>query len=274
MLAWKQRPFKECVTAHWSRGLAWIIGYKADAEGAGSEKERIGRGAFQVRRMQGATHAGAHGKANVGMSNDKGARTPAARPSFPGDASHPGVSRALSLGRMAMAMADTRLRFRDCPCGRCGNGEVTPPAQTELRVEGPLGVEGRSYTRPEPNLIVRRSIRGGPIVRVIWLPRNPAVFNRTGTRTANGHTWPGRAYQGVERLMVKEPGKPARNFGRRSSPVGGAANRPRQLFTKNTGLCKPSRDEVYSLTPAWCRKVKRRRHRKGSAELKPGKRRP
>ena len=29
-------------------------------------------------------------------------------------------------------------------------------------------------------------------MRVIRLPRNPAKLNRTGTRTANGHTWPGR----------------------------------------------------------------------------------
>ena len=29
-------PFKECVTAHWSRVPAWIIiGYKTDTEGAG-----------------------------------------------------------------------------------------------------------------------------------------------------------------------------------------------------------------------------------------------
>ena len=32
----------------------------------------IGRGAFRVRRMVWATYPGAHGKANVGMSNDKG----------------------------------------------------------------------------------------------------------------------------------------------------------------------------------------------------------
>ena len=31
-----------------------------------------GRGAFHVRRRSGTTPVGAHGKANVGISNDKG----------------------------------------------------------------------------------------------------------------------------------------------------------------------------------------------------------
>ena len=39
----------------------------------------IGRGAFQVRRMRRATHAGALGKANVGISNDKEGRMPSRR---------------------------------------------------------------------------------------------------------------------------------------------------------------------------------------------------
>ena len=39
----------------------------------------IGRGAFRVRRMVGATLPGARGKANVGMSNDKGGENPPRR---------------------------------------------------------------------------------------------------------------------------------------------------------------------------------------------------
>ena len=33
---------------------------------------RIGRGAFRTRRRRAARHSGASGKANVGISNDKG----------------------------------------------------------------------------------------------------------------------------------------------------------------------------------------------------------
>ncbi len=36
-----------------------------------------------------------------------------------------------------------------------------------------------------------------------------------------------------------------------------AENWPKQLFSKNTGLCKP-KGEVYGLTPARCWKVKGR----------------
>ena len=39
----------------------------------------IGRGAFHVRRMCRVTGAGAHGKANVGISNDKEGENPSRR---------------------------------------------------------------------------------------------------------------------------------------------------------------------------------------------------
>ena len=41
----------------------------------------IGRGAFQVRRMVQVTDPGAHGKANVGISNDKRGEIPLRRKS-------------------------------------------------------------------------------------------------------------------------------------------------------------------------------------------------
>ena len=41
--------------------------------------ESIGRGAFHRRRMVRVTDPGAHGKANVGMSNDKGGEIPPRR---------------------------------------------------------------------------------------------------------------------------------------------------------------------------------------------------
>ena len=39
----------------------------------------IGRGAYHVRRMVKMTDPGAHGKANVGISNDKGGKIPPRR---------------------------------------------------------------------------------------------------------------------------------------------------------------------------------------------------
>ena len=44
-------------------------------------------------------------------------------------------------------------------------------------------------------------------MQVIILPRKSAKLNVYATRTANGHTWSGRIYYGVERFMVKELGK-------------------------------------------------------------------
>ena len=43
---------------------------------------------------------------------------------------------------------------------------------------------------------------------------------------------------------------------------------PGNCLTKTQGHAK-FKDEEYGLTPARCRKVKRRRHRKRSVELKP-----
>ena len=46
-----------------------------------SNDKSIGRGAFHVRRMVQITNAGAHGKANVGISNDKRGEIPLRRKS-------------------------------------------------------------------------------------------------------------------------------------------------------------------------------------------------
>ncbi len=40
---------------------------------------KVGRGAFHVRGRRDANRSGAHGKANVGMSNDKAGENPAHR---------------------------------------------------------------------------------------------------------------------------------------------------------------------------------------------------
>ena len=46
-----------------------------------SNDKSIGRGAFHVRRMVQVTDPGAHGKANVGISNDKRGEIPLRRKS-------------------------------------------------------------------------------------------------------------------------------------------------------------------------------------------------
>ena len=54
-----------------------------------SNCKSIGRGAFPVRRMVWVTYPGAQGKANVGISNDKGGEIPPRR--------KPKVSRAMPI---------------------------------------------------------------------------------------------------------------------------------------------------------------------------------
>ncbi len=69
---------KVCVTAHQSSGPAWIIiGHKPAAEAM--DVARHGRGAFHGRRRRASRRSGAHGKANVGISNDKGGGKPPRR---------------------------------------------------------------------------------------------------------------------------------------------------------------------------------------------------
>ena len=65
-------PFKECVIAHWSSGHApTIYGAKHGTEAADQARPG-GRGAFRPRRSCGATHGGAAGSENAGMSNERG----------------------------------------------------------------------------------------------------------------------------------------------------------------------------------------------------------
>ncbi len=60
----------------------------------------------------------------------------------------------------------------------------------------------------------------------------PVPQTDTGSRVENT--------QVSERTLVKELGKMTRNFGRRGadSKISAAVNRPKQLFIKNTGICK------------------------------------
>ena len=81
MLAWKQ-PFIERV-----RNSSLVEGLRVDNNRVSrqmpktqdSNYKSIGRGAWRMRRMCGVTRAGAYGKANVGISNDKEGRMPSRR---------------------------------------------------------------------------------------------------------------------------------------------------------------------------------------------------
>ena len=73
--------FKECVTAHWSSGPAWIIiGHKPGTEAVVRrlKSSQVGEHSGQLRSRP-ARGGGASGKANVGMSNDNGGGKPPRR---------------------------------------------------------------------------------------------------------------------------------------------------------------------------------------------------
>ena len=86
-------------------------------------------------------------------------------------------------------------------------------------------------------------------------------------RTVNRHRWVRRAASG-ERVkrgqgtrhndpVTSEEGMPLA-VKRTAELPGVAANRPKRLFSKNTGVCQAAQGAVYTLTPARCRKVKGR----------------
>ena len=73
-MAQKQPPFKECVTAHWSRIVApKIPGAKHNTEARG-RSNTIGRGALYLRTSIFVKKCELNTSENVGMSNEKYAR--------------------------------------------------------------------------------------------------------------------------------------------------------------------------------------------------------
>ena len=109
-----------------------------------------------------------------------------------------------------------------------------------------------------------------------------------GDRTGNRHRWVRRGASG-ERVrrgqgtrhtdpVTSEEGMQGVRHQLRAgkrNPV--AVNRPKRLFSKNTGVCQAAQGAVYTLTPARCRKVKGRGQRsllREALSRSPGKRRP
>ena len=72
------------------------------------------------------TDPGAHGKANVGISNDEGVRFPRRKTEVSRQCQSSRVSRVLSLSRTARAMAET-VNIPSLPHGVTRDGAVEPP---------------------------------------------------------------------------------------------------------------------------------------------------
>ena len=114
--------------------------------------------------------------------------------------------------------------------------------------------------------------------------REKLIGESWGDRTANRHRWARRVASGgrVRRgqgtrhndPVTSEEGMPSSVTGT-PERWGAAVNRPKRLFSKNTGACQAAQGAVYALTPARCRKVKGRGEPQGEAlSRSPGKRRP
>src|SRR3954464_8206541 len=93
------------------------------------------------------------------------------------------------------------------------------------------------------------------------------VVELQDVRTVNRHRWVRRVASGerVKRGQGTRHNDPVTSeegmsiLVRCTAKLGWiAVNRPKRLFSKNTGVCQAAQGAVYTLTPARCRKVKGR----------------
>src|SRR5215510_14993126 len=113
-----------------------------------------------------------------------------------------------------------------------------------------------------------RGMRGNPKPESSGVDRREKLCAELkDVRTGNRHRWVRRAASG-ERVkrgqgtrhndpVTSEEGMPSEVTCTMKLPKV-AANRPKRLFSKNTGVCQAAQGAVYTLTPARCRKVKGR----------------
>ena len=98
--------------------------------------------------------------------------------------------------------------------------------------------------------------------------RKAELGSASDVRTVNRHRWARRVASG-ERVkrgqgtrhndpVTSEEGMPWGVRASRPTRPLVAVNRPKRLFSKNTGVCQAAQGAVYTLTPARCRKVKGR----------------
>ena len=232
-------PFKECVTAHWpSRGAPTIHGAKHGAEAAGWRPQGpIGRGASRTaakRHRRGAVERpGERMLARVARWGRE-TPTPNAR-GLLGKARPPRVSRGLRGGRRAYPKG----RQADIPAPR---GRVTSDAVTRARAGAGFWTSRSPNARREgPNDLARSRAEGGtergnPEPERAQKSRWPAAARPYRRPTQVGRqSMPRRTGQPWSRNSAKSP----RNLGRRGARgrPRAAVERPRRLFTKNTGLC-------------------------------------
>ena len=115
--------------------------------------------------------------------------------------------------------------------------------------------------------------------------REKLDVEQADVRTGNRHRWARRVASGARVRrgqgtrhndpVTSEEGMPLPVKASRRTPERVAVNRPKRLFSKNTGACQAAQGAVYALTPARCRKVKGRGYPQGDAlSRSPGKRRP
>ncbi len=123
------------------------------------------------RGRRGASRAGASGKENVGMSNDKGMceRPPPKTQGFRGHAKRPRVSRELRVSRKAIRMP-MRSTFRSRRARRRRDRGVTLPRGDGIPVEGRRETESRQYGEPS----------GEPTEQVTILARKACSAPRVG----------------------------------------------------------------------------------------------
>ena len=109
---------------------------------------------------------------------------------------------------------------------------------------------------------------GQPKVKFPGVDRQEKLSGEhTDVRTVNRHRWVRRVASGerVKRgqgTRHNDPVTSEEGMSMRVTCTGKllwiAVNRPKRLFSKNTGVCQAAQGAVYTLTPARCRKVKGR----------------
>jgi hypothetical protein len=122
----------------------------------------------------------------------------------------------------------------------------------------PVGESREGMARASFGRLERRGVDG----------REKSLAELRDDRTANRHRWARRVASGARVRrgqgtrhndpVTSEEGMHASVKASRRQPERVAVNRPKRLFSKNTGACQAAQGAVYALTPARCRKVKGR----------------
>ena len=153
------------------------------------------------------------------------------------------------------------------------NGLKFPSRLSVLKPRGTLERSGSGFVDwPFKRVGASRDVmtrgRGNPDSSVVESTGKKSFRgSRHDVRTVNRHRWVRRVASGerVKRGQGTRHNDPVTSEEGMSELVRCtaklvriAANRPKRLFSKNTGVCQAAQGAVYTLTPARCRKVKGR----------------